>query len=690
MGYLSMAVTGTGMLVFTWSTVVLLGGFLDKLDTVDFWSVTVITFVQTRVFDVFLKGNISNIGYSFTRLGEAALYIGLTRKDRYRLCSVTGMVRLLVFTVLLCPLFALSMFGLFVSPWISLWRLLRTINGQGYRPLEETDNLKPALLMLYSLALLQGVLFYYWVVSKFEEKRLVKRVAEAYEIDEEDEARVEPVSNYLHAIRAACENDPSFARGRNFVTYAVDLMESNSPANYIHGARILDTIIRQINSNIDRSVGKSQETLIANMIGSSSSSDTIKTLVRMLDTKNPDDQETWFCVMRIVAYFAKEISLDKIMNGIRSISSLLEYQGDATREHEVFCAAMKILSELAKDEGNLKHMSNTDGITKKIVTVIIKDHYEDASHADWLSIARPGMQLINRVVSASSKSNNARHVSEILDVSGGITTLKNMLNCPKCKGDENLHKWVIQVLTQVIISAMSSKQDQYLRNNNDYQDVKEIFTKWLVLRFLHGSGKKSFRKLAGESLAKLSLTNDTTPINWILNTENRVADSLATILVQAKKTQYRKSAAEILEHLCNHYNPADTTTTDLFTNLKEAMVREIPKVLKRLIPGADSEYEDSFSYGYGWSYSYYVEEKEALAALCATVNDKVIIKSPDDPDRRKLDEEAAKICSDINKQEPLSFDRLLDEGRKEVHKLKNWKRDSGFSSSDDDDDDSDN
>nr|CAB3456193.1 unnamed protein product [Digitaria exilis] len=407
MGYLSMAVTGTGMLVFTWSTVVLLGGFLDKLDTVDFWSVTVITFVQTRVFDVFLKGNISNIGYSFTRLGEAALYIGLTRKDRYRLCSVTGMVRLLVFTVLLCPLFALYMFGLFVSPWISLWRLLRTINGQGYRPLEETDNLKPALLMLYSLALLQGVLFYYWVVSKFEEKRLVKRVAEAYEIDEEDKARVEPVSNYLHAIRAACENDPSFARGRNFVTYAVDLMESNSPANYIHGARILDTIIRQINSNIDerqhkriirritasaphsdddnaetrfsitvvklpRSVVKSQETLIANMIGSSSSSDTIKTLVRMLDTKNPDDQETWFCVMRIVAYFAKEISLDKIMNGIRSISSLLEYQGDATREHEVFCAAMKILSELAKDEGNLKHMSNTDGITKKIVTITMK------------------------------------------------------------------------------------------------------------------------------------------------------------------------------------------------------------------------------------------------------------------------------------------------------------------------------
>lgn len=44
--YVLMGLKGTGALVVLWATVVLLGGFVSKLEKKDFWYITFISFVQ--------------------------------------------------------------------------------------------------------------------------------------------------------------------------------------------------------------------------------------------------------------------------------------------------------------------------------------------------------------------------------------------------------------------------------------------------------------------------------------------------------------------------------------------------------------------------------------------------------------------------------------------------------------------
>lgn len=512
-----------------------------------------------------------------------------------------------MFTIVLCPLFALYMFGLFVSPGISLWRLLQ----QDYGDMDDGDsskaNLKPALVVLYSLALLQGVLFYYRAISSLEEQRLLKLVARAYGLDEDDKARGS-ISDYLREIRVGCEKDPSFARGKNLVTYAAGLMQSNSPDSYLSGARIIDTLIRLpvsmeenqhrlinmvgssvgssgdddavarnlvrfIRTRVPESVVESQRMLMNNMIGSASSG-AIKKFVQMLDSRNQSDStEIRLRAMRIVAHFASEIRLSKIPYAIQCVSSFLSNSETAHQHKET---SIYILWRLTDDEENLRLMSNTNDLALKIIRMLVDSdggELHDSDHDRWSSrIALPGMEVIKRFTTVTKAgSNNMQLPREILESTGAISTLESMLECQQCKAEEELQRSVIMVLTQITSMGTSLAVGD---------EVRERLINSLIGIFLDRGGDdkgSAVKKLAGESLAQLSCINENSAT--ILGAKDgRIVDSLTQVILD-KKSEYRKIAADILKHLCSHY----TTNEELrFRKLKNAMIDHvIPKVRSR-------------------------------------------------------------------------------------------------------------
>uniref|UniRef100_I1R0E4 DUF4220 domain-containing protein n=1 Tax=Oryza glaberrima TaxID=4538 RepID=I1R0E4_ORYGL len=158
---------------------------------------------------------------------------------------VKGLMFKLMTTVLLIPLSLLVLHPLLVLYWciiVPATRLSQQDYGQGDGDSSKA-NLKPAMMIFYSLALAQGTLYMLWFILNAGNAMMVRVVAS--KCDFEKSWGRKSVDQYLSDTKFKCLKDPSSIKDMNLIKFAAGLLDSDSEDDYITGARMLVSFIQK-------------------------------------------------------------------------------------------------------------------------------------------------------------------------------------------------------------------------------------------------------------------------------------------------------------------------------------------------------------------------------------------------------------------------------------------------------------
>jgi len=344
---------------------------------------------------VSLHEKLSNIGYSFLGLLVSMLPPRSSVNAEVKLAA--ALVQAMVFVLVLCPLAAAYVFGLYISTGVSLWRLIERDYVDSSDKDDPTKNLRPALNVLYSLALLQGGLFCYRAIFSTKRNALIDYVVGCYKLDD-DGRRL--VMGYFDATRIGCAKDPAFARGRKLLMYAVDLMESSrSPESYLSAARFLYALLQ--GGALMHSL-KEQK----NWFDSPEKMQLLRMLLQTLESAYPYGEEARECTARTVYDLAYEFQLKQFPAWWPSIKSLLE---DEEAHHSLALWGIRILTNPAGGHiyghNNRRAMSDTPDLLSKVMATLNPAwHHSSSDHDVWSNVAEKSLSLLRHLMDSTGEA----------------------------------------------------------------------------------------------------------------------------------------------------------------------------------------------------------------------------------------------------------------------------------------------
>ncbi|XP_074304687.1 uncharacterized protein LOC141639467 [Silene latifolia] len=613
--------TGLGTLGFIWATVVLLGGFAITLDKTDFWFITIILLIEGgRIFGRSHElewqhqatWSLTDAGINSFRLlksssntiwkGFKSIFRFKTQNDRHiNKASITRTARRDKWDaqnlatrrwassdVPLLPYASLVFVSRNISKilqWLqivaaitcvvlSMMKIIKRNFGEIEKNDSDKRNRNAALLIFYGLALAEASFFllekFYWELKVIYCKVLEK-------VNEECEfgpSGIVSVKRFFYDAYSRCVEGSVFdGLKMDMVSFAMELLSSDTPEEQLMGARILRCF-----STSERFADDTLQ-----KIGITSSA--VERLVEMLNWKDPQEEEIRHASAIILSKLAgkkqNSLRVAGIPGAMESISSLLyvsRISGPAIdgigeksiivdQEHYGFWTfnhlGLLILKKLARDHDNCGKIGNTRGLLPKIIDFtcagerLLKD--ENVTRSQILTVKR-SLQVIKML--ASTTGNTGKQLrKEIAEIVFTVSNIRDILKYGE--KHPNLQKLGIEILTNL---GMEDDASESIGGTGGV--LRELMN--IFLRNGMSESQAQVRTAAGEALAMLALESKHN-CRCILK-----LGALEKLVEALNVTLLRVNAARILRNLCTY------SAEDYFLDLN-GITAVVPTVLNGII-----------------------------------------------------------------------------------------------------------
>ncbi|KAL8047828.1 hypothetical protein ABFX02_07G025000 [Erythranthe guttata] len=592
--------SGLGTLGFIWATVVLLGGFAITLDKTDFWYITVILLIEgTRIFSRSRElewqhqatWTITDVGISsFRAIKSSSNSVIKTIKSACRpvLPSRTGTqshrrelsgektrpdrkiwtgqklptrtwtsseVPLLPYAkwVFLSKnvsrvLYWLQIASAIACVALSMMKLVHRNYGEVEKDHSDKRNRKAALIIFYSLALSEALLFLlekaYWEY-KVSFTRLLDSVNKDCELGD---SGLVSIRRFFYDAYSRCINGSIFdGLKMDMVSFAMELLASSSPDEQLIGARIL----RKFSVNPRFSEDTLQKIGISLPV--------MERLVEMLNWKDIDEEEIRYSAAEIISKLSgrkqNSLRIAGIAGSMESISSLLH----VSRSHSCACdeisekriivdtenygswsfnhLGLQILKKLARDHDICGKIGNTKGLLPKIVDFTLAEErllkHPTVTPSQIVTVKR-SLQVLKMLASTAGTAGKQLR-KEISEIVFTISYIRDILrhggNQPE-----------LQILGIEILTSLAIEEDATERIGGTGGVLRVLFD-----IFFNDEIPESYchvRSCAGEAIAMLALESKNT-CQRILKL--RINEDLVRAL---ENPLLRVNAARILRNLC--------------------------------------------------------------------------------------------------------------------------------------------